>query len=170
MLSPKEASKRVGKSKASIIRDIGNGKLSASRNERGHYQIDPSELARVYGAETLETAHETPRAVSRDASDPAETCSKIEVLRSELSAARQTIEDRDKELHHRDRTIDDLRDRLDKEGEERRKLTAMITDQREPVPPPEPRTAPRWWLVLTAGLVIGGMVAWIVTKLPMASA
>ena len=39
----------------------------------------------------------------------------------------------------RERTIEDLRRRLDVEGEERRKLTAMLTDQRTaPEPTPEP--------------------------------
>ena len=54
------------------------------------------------------------------------------ILRVKLEAAEQALEERDRELRHREETISDLRDRLDREGEERRKLTAMLTDQRTP--------------------------------------
>ena len=46
-------------------------------------------------------------------------------------------------LADKDAVIDDLRERLDREGEERRRLTAILTNQRErPIitPPPEPAT------------------------------
>jgi hypothetical protein len=45
------------------------------------------------------------------------------VLQARLDAAERLLDDRE-------RTIDDLRHRLDEEGEERRKLTALLTDQR----------------------------------------
>ena len=45
------------------------------------------------------------------------------MLQAELDAARQLAAERQK-------TIDDLRTRLDQESEERRQLTAMLTDQR----------------------------------------
>jgi hypothetical protein len=37
-------------------------------------------------------------------------------------------------LTGKDAVIDDLRERLDREGEERRKLTAILTDQRAKAP------------------------------------
>lgn len=130
MLTPKEAAERVGKSKATILRHIKNGKLSASRGDGGSYQIDPSELARVYQGEAGEPDHESVHEAVRFTKNEAGDAPEISVLRVELKAAREQIENHNRELHHRDRTIDDLRDRLDTEGEERRKLTAMLTDQR----------------------------------------
>ncbi len=50
--------------------------------------------------------------------------SEIAVLQSKSEAAEQMSRERDG-------TIRDLRERLDNESEERRKLTMMITDQRE---------------------------------------
>ncbi len=47
----------------------------------------------------------------------------IERLRAELKAANTLSENMAE-------TVADLRERLDREGEERRKLTAMLTDQR----------------------------------------
>jgi hypothetical protein len=47
-LSPKEAATLVGMTKQGIIRAIHTGKLSATRNEAGRFEIDRSELFRVY--------------------------------------------------------------------------------------------------------------------------
>ena len=43
-----EAEKEVGVTKSTISRAIKDGRMSANRNENGHYQIDPAELFRVY--------------------------------------------------------------------------------------------------------------------------
>ena len=127
MLSPKEASKHFPTSKTTILRDIKEGKLSASKNERGHYQIDPAELTRVYGSGSSGANHGSHRSAQwvdlKNDNGSAEFALKLEMAEKERDAAEKLAEDRQ-------RTIDDLRDRLDKEGEERRKLTALLTDQR----------------------------------------
>ena len=43
-----EAAKVTGKTKGAISKAIKNGRLSAIKNDKGHFQIDPSELQRVY--------------------------------------------------------------------------------------------------------------------------
>lgn len=43
-----QASKATGKAKGTIKNAIEKGRISASKNEKGEYQIDPSELHRVY--------------------------------------------------------------------------------------------------------------------------
>ena len=43
-----QAAKACGKNKATILYAIKKGKLSATRNEREEWQIDPAELSRVY--------------------------------------------------------------------------------------------------------------------------
>jgi len=43
-----EAEKEVGVTKSTLSRAIKDGRLSANRNEHGHFQIDPAELFRVY--------------------------------------------------------------------------------------------------------------------------
>ena len=61
--------------------------------------------------------------------DTGET-SEISILKAELEAARKLAKNAIGAGASKDETIRDLRDRLDKEGEERRQLTAMLTDQR----------------------------------------
>ena len=55
-----------------------------------------------------------------------------------LESALEKIEaldtERDRERRDAQATIDDLRRRLDREAEERRRLTLMLTDQRERAP------------------------------------
>jgi hypothetical protein len=45
-----EAARASGKSKMTIQRAIKGGKISASRNEDGSYDIDPAELHRMFPA------------------------------------------------------------------------------------------------------------------------
>ena len=130
MLTPKEVAKHIKKSKATVIRYIDQGKISATRDANGNYQIDPAELARFMSVEPFKTAQDTTNETTQDTQIDTGETSEISILKAELEAARKLAEERDRELGHRDETIRDLRDRLDKEGEERRQLTAMLTDQR----------------------------------------
>ena len=127
--SIREAAEAAGVSKSTIQRRLKEGDIS--RNADG--KIDPSELARVYpNSVKVSRDHGQNIAIGteRDTQNTGDEHTEISILKAELEAARKLAEERDRELGHRDETIRDLRDRLDKEGEERRQLTAMLTDQR----------------------------------------
>ena len=47
-LSPAQAAKIFKVSRATLMKAIKEGAVSANRDDRGHWQIDTSELARVY--------------------------------------------------------------------------------------------------------------------------
>ena len=116
-----EATKATGISKTSLHRAIKSGRISATKNDIGAWQIDPAELHRVF-----------PPAANRNSSETSTLeqtgiASEIAVLRREIQLK---DEERQREREQLERTIDDLRERLDREGEERRKLTALLTDQR----------------------------------------
>jgi hypothetical protein len=49
-LSLREAAQQAGTSKSTILRAIQSGRLSASKNDVGGYNIDPAELFRVFPA------------------------------------------------------------------------------------------------------------------------
>tara|TARA_R100001530_G_scaffold131436_1_gene103098 strand:+ start:1402 stop:1752 length:351 start_codon:yes stop_codon:yes gene_type:complete len=105
-LSAKQAAKETGKSTSTITRAIKTGKLSAVKKASGGYEIAPSELFRVF-----------PPVNTNEVAQPVS-------LDSEKALLKQLLEDKD-------RTIDDLRRRLDLESEERRKLNTMLIDQRK---------------------------------------
>jgi len=79
----------VGKSKATISKAIKNGKISADKQANGSYQIDPSELHRVYppALSTVDTERfETPNSTSVNIRETIE-------LQVKLKAAEQRISD-----------------------------------------------------------------------------
>ena len=130
-----QASKETGVSKPTLSRAIKNGDLSASGGGGKSYKIDASELGRwLEGYRQRNpkvvapvTPHETP--------ETPETSSGNSVLQAKLEIMEQRFSDAEK-------TIQDLRTRLDVESEERRTLTRQITDQRQIAPEPQRRG---WW-------------------------
>lgn len=122
-----EAAKQVGKSKATLSTAIKSGRLSVYERTESGYRIAAAELFRVFppnssqNSKTEQTLTPKPEQVNT----PERLVLEIELaeLRAKLEAAEQRIADKDK-------SIEDYRRRLDQEGEERRRLTAMLTDQR----------------------------------------
>ena len=128
-----QAAKATGKSKPTIQRAIKSGAISASKTDDGSYEIDPAELHRVFPPVTRNGHAEQDLKQSVPPSDPGALQREIVLLRERLA--------------DKDGVIDDLRQRLDTEAEERRRtqaqLTALLTDQR-----PKPEETPKrrsWW-------------------------
>ena len=106
-------------SKTTIRRAIEKGRLSATRRDDGSYEIDPAELHRAFPGHG-DAAGTMARSVTANGTGGLRV--EIEMLRERLA--------------EKDDVIRDLRGRLDAEAEERRRLTALLTDQR-------PRRS--WW-------------------------
>ena len=47
-LTLNQAAKTCGRSKSTLLDAIRNGRMSASKDDRGHYAIDPAELHRAF--------------------------------------------------------------------------------------------------------------------------
>lgn len=122
ILTAGEAARLVGKSVPTITRAIKSGNLSATPRKPRGWNIDRSELFRVFDAVTPETNEEVSMLGGN-------TPIKDSVLQVKLEVMEQRFDDAQA-------TIADLRTRLDVESTERRQLTAQITDQRQQ---PEPR-------------------------------
>lgn len=123
VLSLNRASKDGKVAKTTLQRALENGEISATKNDRGHWQINEAEFGRWLSGRSTEqgetsnenrhgTLHGTPEKTTNNS-----------VLEAEVNLLRERLTDKDD-------VIDDLRKRLDDETDERRKLTAMITDQR----------------------------------------
>lgn len=146
-----DAAKATGKNIATITRAIKSGKISALKDAAGAWRIEPAELHRVFPAIAQDLQKD---AMQRDATPTQEQeTSANRVLVEELAVLRERVRSQDQLLADRADQIADLRIRLDREGEERRKLAAILTDQRPlsspatlpPVEnaPPTPRRS--WW-------------------------
>lgn len=117
-----EAAKQAGCSKATISRAIKRGKLSASKNDDNSYSIDPAELTRWVDSNGHVTVSQKR---SKTPDETGETPPEIRELRAKLEASEQLARDRQQ-------TIDDLRDRLDQESQERRQITMRLLEYEKP--------------------------------------
>ena len=84
------AAKAVGKTKSTITKAIASGKLSAIKNDNGAWEIDASELYRVYPPTPIETVEfeqsDTPKETGVNSKE-------IEALERLLKAAEEQIDD-----------------------------------------------------------------------------
>ena len=148
MLTLGQAAKEAGKTKTAIANAIKIGRLSATRDGQGRYQIDPAELFRVYPRVSLDLGDTRP---PEDAA-----------LRREIDLLREQVA-REQEINRL------LFSRLDEEAAERRKLTMLLTHQPDSAPEVVAdaeragfRLPPWAWLFVGAGLVAvtGAAFAW----------
>jgi excisionase family DNA binding protein len=110
-----EAAKATGKSKTTIQRAIKSGKITALKGDSGAYNIDPSELHRVYPVTGTGIA-------KGNAAQP-----HVEHHSNEANVLAVKVEMLEQQLQREQETTDDLRKRLDK-AEDR---VIALTDQRE---------------------------------------
>jgi hypothetical protein len=122
MYSMGQAARAVGKAKSTLSRDVKAGKISATRNPDGSLAIDPAELHRVYPPVFQPNGSSNGRSTD---SQPPETGAGTGFERREIELLRERLVDKDS-------VIADLRRRLDFEGEERRRMFAILTTERTP--------------------------------------
>ena len=140
MLTLGQAARLAGVGKTTLTRAIKSGRLSATRRDDGGYQIDPSELSRVYNVtpETGETVKATGDAVHRATpegdrhatqSDP-ELTARLAVAEAELRAMKDMLAE-----------VRQSRDDW-KSQAERLAIAAPVP---APAPAPAPDQRPSWW-------------------------
>jgi|TARA_R100000687_G_scaffold77515_1_gene70122 hypothetical protein len=111
-----EAAKATGKAKTTIQRAVKSGKISASKSASGAYDIEPSELHRVFPVTVAQ--HDI-----RNDAQPHEKRREIEA-----ETLRVKVEMLEQQLRREEDTTEDLRKRLDR-AESR---IVSLTDQRAP--------------------------------------
>ena len=138
-LTLRQAADLCGASRSTIHRALKSGKLSGGRLEDGAWDIDPSELARVFPWDINEPVQRDNPGQGRDGSSEREAVLtvKVEMLEHQLERERDTIAD--------------LRKRLDRAEDRVLGLTAQILPPNSPATAlsqsgPSKRTARRrWW-------------------------
>lgn len=114
-LSLRDAERRFDVTRPTLSKALKTGKISGRRNARGHWEVEVSELARVYearvpahgkGTEDFTTRH-TPETVKAHPEAQAE----IEALRRDLAVAQALADERGRLLDQTVKLLTDQRDR-----------------------------------------------------------
>lgn len=125
-----EAASATGKNKTTIQRAIKSGKISASKGDSGAYEIDPSELHRVFPVVTEKppAQHlESNRAQHSLNTSIDSNLARVLELERELAVAHERASGLEAQKDQMADTISDLRKRLDNsEG----RITALLADSR----------------------------------------
>ena len=111
MIPLSEAAERTGKTKQAIRKAVAAGRVRGEKDQLGQWLVDPASLFAVYQPVGTNDANQANQVGG--------------VAAAEIDGLRRLVALLESER-------DDLRRRLDAEGEERRKLTALLTDQRLP--------------------------------------
>lgn len=119
-LSLNQAAKEAHKSKAAILEAIRSGRLSAAKDDKNQWAIDPSELFRVYPQTQPETSNE-------NRSQPVLENQSTTDLLAQILANEKT--ERDRERKQLQAQIDDLKTDRD---QWRQQATNLLTHQPEP--------------------------------------
>lgn len=138
--SANQAAEATGKNVATITRAIKSGKLSATKDTSGAWQIDGAELSRVYPlrAQSLQipTMQKDAPPTQRD------NFPEANALREELATLRERDKLKDTLLENYVAQMADLKEDRDKW---RQQATNLLANQEAELVAPTPVKRRRWW-------------------------
>lgn len=125
-----QAAKTAKRSKGTLSKALNSGGISGNKDEKGRWQIDPSELSRWMSANPLPNSLKNQSETQEKTPENSALGVEVKMLREQIEA--MTAE-RNRERGQLVDQIEDLRMRLDGAEAERMRLNALLTDQREGV-------------------------------------
>lgn len=86
-LTLNKAAQACGRSKSTLLQAINSGRLSAPKDDRGHYSIDPAELHRAFPFQM----NDRPEPVPTEQPKPSSTTLENTVLQREIELLREML-------------------------------------------------------------------------------
>lgn len=135
-----QAAKHAERAKGTMSKALQNGQISAEKDDKGRWQIDPSELQRWMDANPFLNAPEnqgtTPIETSKNLNENGALSTEVKMLREQMN--------RLEVLHERERQtliaqVEDLKVEAERRSREHIQALALLTDQREKVTEPRRR-------------------------------
>ena len=134
MLTLAEAAKETGLTKPAILKAIQKGRVSATKDDKGQWFIDPAELFRVYSP-----------AVNKELVEPhtgtLDMLLKLKETEAKLEVTEKRLLDKESEIDHFRAQVDDLRSERERWRIQAEQITRLLSDHREK----EPAKKPRFW-------------------------
>ena len=134
MLTLAEAAKETGLTKPAILKAIQKGRVSATKDDKGQWLIDPAELFRVYSPTVKKEMGETQ-------TGSFELLLKHKELEVKLAVTEKRLLDKESEIENFRAQVDDLRSERERWRIQAEQITRLLTDQREK----EQARKPRFW-------------------------
>ena len=134
MLTLAEAAKETGLTKPAILKAIQKGRVSATKDDKGQWLIDPAELFRVYSPTVKKEVGETQ-------TGSFELLLKLKELEVKLAVTEKRLLDKESEIENFRAQVDDLRSERERWRIQAEQITRLLTDQREK----EPARKSRFW-------------------------
>jgi hypothetical protein len=135
-----QAAKYAGRAKGTMSKALTNGQISAEKDDKGRWQIDPSELQRWMDANPLLNATEnrgaTPKETHKNPIENSALSTEVKMLREQM--------DKLEVIHERERQtlvsqVEDLKAEAERRSREHMQALAVLTDQREKAAEPRRR-------------------------------
>lgn len=123
-----QAAKAAKRSKGTLSKALTSGGISAEKDNKGRWQIDPSELSRWMSENPLQNRNENQEETPLKTMGNSALEVEVKMLRERVDAI---TAERDRERGQLVDQIEDLRARLDGAEAERGRLNALLTDQRD---------------------------------------
>lgn len=139
-LSLNKAAKEAGIAKSTLLDALNNGRMSAEKNEKGHWEIDPSELFRVFTKTSSENSEKpilTPSENHQKTIQNSALEIEVKMLREQI--ARMDVE-RERERSQLTDQIESLKEQAERQSADHRQALAVLTDQREKATPQTKRS------------------------------
>ena len=134
-LSLNKAAREAAVAKATLLDALKSGRMSADKNDKGHWEIDPAELFRVFPPETSSDQSPEPKPTPLENHQNHSGTSALSV---EVKLLREQIErmDRESERERAQLTdqIENLRGQIERQSADHRQAMAALTDQRRQEP------------------------------------
>ena len=130
-LSLNKAAKEAGVAKSTLLDALNSGRMSASKNDKGHWQIDPAELFRVFlktGSIKQKEPKPTPSEVLRKTAENRALEIEVKMLREQIE---RMDTERERERAQLTDQIDALKEQAERQSADHRQVLAALTDQRE---------------------------------------
>lgn len=130
-LSLNKAAKEAGVAKSTLLDALNNGRMSAEKSEKGHWEIDPSELFRVFP----KTSSYNPEKPIHTPLESHQKTNQNSALEIEVKMLREQIErvdaERERERSQLTDQIEALKEQAQRQSADHRQALAVLTDQRE---------------------------------------
>ena len=137
-LSLNKAAAHAGVAKSTILEALKSNeplkKLSGEKNEKGHWEIDTSELDRVFSPTSSNQSEKPTTYPQENHQKPSDTSAlgvEVKMLREQLDKM-EASHDREREILSSQ--IDDLKTEAERRSAEHMQALAVLTDQRERQP------------------------------------